>query len=179
MSMTRARSTKASARIAAKSNEDEKDLAEDEDEEVLDDENQGNEEEDDTGAEGDDESGAEDDDTAEDDDESAEDDEEEAPKSKGKAKASGEKARIAGILRHAEASGRGELAEYLAFETNMSIGAAAKILKAAPKSGAAKGSLKAAMQGKNPNIRPGAGAATDEDKAVAALGWAVKHLNGA
>lgn len=177
MSMTRTRSTKASARIAAKANEEDKEVAEDE--EVLDEEDQVNEDEDrdENGAEGDeDETGAEDE---EEDSAEEEEEEEEQPKSKGKAKASGERARIAGILRHSEAAGRGELAEYLAFETNMSVAAAVKILKAAPKAGAAKGSLKAAMAGKNPGVRAGGGAATEQEKAVAALSWAVKHLNGA
>lgn len=183
MALTRAKSTTASARIKAKATEDENDIAEDEDD--VDDDNQATEEEDqasndDTDAEDGDTSAEDDeDDTAEEDDESAEDDED-APKSKGKAKASGEKARISGILRHAEASGRGELAEYLAFETNMSIGAAAKILKAAPKAGAAKGKLGAALAGKNPNVRPGSASAGSEDeKAVASLAWAAKHLQGA
>ncbi len=191
MSMTRARSTKASARIAAKANEEDKDLAEDEDENAVDEDEQANDEQDsaddeETGAEGDDDETAEgeEDETAEDDEESAEDEEE--PKSKGKAKskakASGEKARIAGILRHAEASGRGQLAEYLAFDTSMSVAAAAKILKASPKAGgAAKGGLAKAMSGKNPNVRAGSAAAggSDDDKAIAQLAWAAKHLQGA
>jgi hypothetical protein len=191
MALTRAKSTKTSARIAAKANEEDKDLAEDEDDEFPaaeddQDTDQAEGEDDDTEAEGeDDETGAEDDeeDTAEGEDEDADaEDEDEQPKSKSKAKAkaTGEKARIAGILRHAEASGRGDLAEYLAFETNMSIGGAAKILKAAPKAGASKGKLGAAMSGKNPNIRPGSASARSEDeKAVAALAWATKHLQGA
>ena len=199
MALTRAKSTKTSNRIKAKATEDDKDTADDEDDEfpaAEDDENKDSAEgedddtaegdEDDTGAEGDeDDTDAEDDeDSAEGDDEDPDAEDEDAPKSKGKAKskakATGEKARIAGILRHAEASGRGDLAEYLAFETNMSIGGAAKILKAAPKAGASKGKLGAAMSGKNPNIRPGSGSAKSEDeKAVAALAWAAKHLQGA
>ncbi len=179
MALTRARSTKASARIAAKANEEDKDVAEDEDEDLVDDEDQANDDEpadnEDTGAEDDDEeTGAED----EDEEDSA--DEEEQPKSQGKAKASGEKTRIAGILRHAAASGRGELAEYLAFETNMSVGAAAKILNAAPKAGASKGKLGAALSGKNPSIRSGSASTGSEDeKAIASLAWAAKHLQGA
>lgn len=176
MALTRAKSTKASARIAAKANDEDNEVSEDEDEEIVDDENQATDEEDQAS---DDDTDAEDDDTSAEDDEddTAEEDDEDAPKSKGKA--SGEKARIAGILRHAEASGRGELADYLAFETTMSVGAAAKILKAAPKAGASKGKLGAAMSGKNPNIRPGSASAAGEDeKAVASLAWAAKHLQG-
>jgi signal peptide peptidase SppA len=189
MALTRAKSTKASARIAAKANEEDKDLAEDEDEDLPaaeddQDTDQAEGEDDNTDAEGEDDdvdAEGDEEDAAEGDDEDPDaEDEEDAPKSKSKAKASGEKARISGILRHAEASGRGELAEYLAFDTNMSVSAAAKILKAAPKAGASKGKLGAAMAGKNPSIRPGSASAKSEDeKAVAALAWAAKHLQGA
>jgi signal peptide peptidase SppA len=43
------------------------------------------------------------------------------------------KARIKAITGHAEAEGRAELAQHLAFDTDMSVEAAASILKAAPK----------------------------------------------
>ncbi len=43
-----------------------------------------------------------------------------------------ERARVNGILSHAEAKGRGQLAQHLALETDMSVEAAAGILKASP-----------------------------------------------
>lgn len=47
--------------------------------------------------------------------------------------ASEERARVRGILQHAEAEGRTQLAEHLAYETSMSIDEAVTILAAAPK----------------------------------------------
>jgi hypothetical protein len=47
-----------------------------------------------------------------------------------------EQGRIAGIIGHAEASGREALAQHLAFTTTMTVEAAAAILAAAPKAGA-------------------------------------------
>ncbi len=48
-----------------------------------------------------------------------------------------ERARVQGIVGHAEAAGREELAQHLAFGTDLGVDAAAAILKASPKKAAA------------------------------------------
>lgn len=48
-----------------------------------------------------------------------------------------ERERVRGIMQHAEAAGRGTLAEHLAYDTDMSVDEAAKVLAAAPKETAA------------------------------------------
>lgn len=117
------RATATSLKIKAKAKAEEEDQeAEDEDEDTS-------AEDEDTSAEGDDEdTSAEDEDTEAEDEEDPEAEEEEKPQAKG------EKARIAAILGHAEAKGRRKLAEHIALGTNMSVKAAAAMLRAAPKS---------------------------------------------
>ena len=44
-----------------------------------------------------------------------------------------ERARVAGILQHAEAEGRGQMANHLAFNTSMSVEEAAALMASAPK----------------------------------------------
>ncbi len=64
-----------------------------------------------------------------------------------------ERARISSILTHAEASGRTALAQHLAFQSDMTVDAAAAILKASPEESAAGNQLAAAMaQVPNPAV---------------------------
>lgn len=71
-----------------------------------------------------------------------------------------ERDRIAGILTHAEASGRRALAEHLAFKTGATIADAAALLAAAPKETAAANPLAAAMANvPNPQVGAAADAA--------------------
>lgn len=67
-----------------------------------------------------------------------------------------ERTRVQGILAHAEAAGRASMASHLAFNTNMTVEDAGKMLAAAPKETAAsdsKSPLERAMQEKSPGIR--------------------------
>jgi signal peptide peptidase SppA len=77
------------------------------------------------------------------------------------------KARIKAITGHAEADGRADLASHLAFDTDMSVDAAAAILKAAPKQAKAQGSaLGSAMAGvKPPGVDADAAAGGDAPQA--------------
>jgi signal peptide peptidase SppA len=87
--------------------------------------------------------------------------------------AAAERARVQGIVSHAEAEGRTELAQHLAFGTDMSIEAAAAILKASPKAappkapkaapGAATSPFLAAME-TSPHPNVGANGGTGEDE---------------
>jgi len=124
------RATAASLKIKAKAKAEEEDQeAEDEEEDTS-----AQDEDENTSAEGEDEdtSAEEEDPEAEDEDVDAEDEEDEpAPASRAKAK--GEKARISAILGHPAAQGRRKLAEHIALGTNMSVKAAANMLRAAPK----------------------------------------------
>lgn len=73
-----------------------------------------------------------------------------------------ERTRIAGILNAPEAKGREGLARHLAFETDVEVDVAIKLLKAAPKAnGARTGRLDAAMRAIG-NANVGAGAPEPE-----------------
>ncbi len=160
--------------------EDEDLDAEDEDESTAEGEDEdqtAEDEEDDTTAEG------EDDVDAEDEDPEAED-EEPAPASKNRAKATAEKTRIAAILGHAQAKGRRKLAEHIALNTNLSVKAAANMLRASAKatpSTAAKGnSFDSRMRAQgNAKIGAAAGAAKrNPDSEAAAQTLAVAKMIG-
>ncbi len=87
-----------------------------------------------------------------------------------KAAAEAERARVAGIMTHAEAAGRGKLAEHLAFKTSMSVDEAAAMLAAAPKEAAAAAAptnLLAAAMAKVPNPKVGADVSEGEKAKVA------------
>ncbi|MQV12210.1 hypothetical protein GHL01_00425 [Sinorhizobium meliloti] len=169
-----------SLKIAAKAKAEEQDQEADDEDENLE-----AEDEDETLAEGDDEDqSAEDEDetTAEDEEDvDAEDedpeveDEEPAPASKTKAK--GEKARIGAILGHPAAKGRRKLAEHIALNTNLSVKAAASMLrasaKATPSSGTKGNGFDARMRAQgNAKIGTavgGAGKKTPEAEAAAGI----------
>lgn len=78
-----------------------------------------------------------------------------------------QKARISAILKSDEAQGRGDLANHLAFDTDLTVEAATAILKAAPKAEAPKAAanpLAAAMaKVPNPDVGSEAEAAADGD----------------
>lgn len=79
-----------------------------------------------------------------------------------------ERTRIAGIQGHAEAAGREDLAKHLAFNTDMTVDAAAAILAASPKAVAAPAktgdaAFKAAMAAENPDVGAGGEGGDDED----------------
>lgn len=149
--------------------EDERDenTAEDEDESAEDDDESAEDEEaDDEEPKGrkskrarksseDDETAEDDDESAEEDDESAEDDEE--PKGRRGRKASGERARIAAITRSALAAGREDLADFLAFDTDLTSRMALKILKHAPKAKSSRSLNDRMADIGNPDIRTASG----------------------
>lgn len=174
------RATAASLKIKAKARAEEEDQeAEDEDEDTS-----AEDQDEDTSAEGDEEdTSAEDEDPdAEDDEDPEAEDEEPAPASKAKAK--GEKARISAILNHPAAKGRRKLAEHIALDTNLSVKAAASMLRAAPKaqsSTSAKGNgFDARMRAQgNPRIGTavgGAGKKNPDAEAAAAVVATAKML---
>jgi ClpP class serine protease len=82
----------------------------------------------------------------------------------------GERTRIAAILNHAEASGREQLARALAFDTDMTPEAAARVLAIGPKAAAtAPNPLAGAMGGvPNPSLGPGGQAPGADDGKVLA-----------
>ena len=164
-------SPKAKAKTKSKADIDEE---VDEVEQIEDEENQLDAEEvdDETSAEDGDEedTSAEDDETDDekkvDDQKNAEDDEtedegdEKPPASKkSKSKATGERGRIAAILQSNAAQGRKDLAEHLAFNTDMSARDVVNALKAAPR-GSATGApdFRKALAGQNPGVGAGGGA---------------------
>jgi hypothetical protein len=86
--------------------------------------------------------------------------------------ATAERSRISAILGSEEAKGRSELAQHMAFETEMSADDAKKMLAKSPKEGAAAPAnpLAAAMaQVKNPTVGADANADQSEDAQAAAL----------
>ncbi len=99
--------------------------------------------------------------------------------------AAAERTRISGILGHAEAEGRGDLATHLAMSTDMTPEAAAGVLAASPKAAAPQATtapgadFSAAMENGNPNLSQTSGndndSAQDEEKAfLAATGYGSK-----
>lgn len=149
------RATAASLKIKAKAKAEEEDQEAEEDEEDT----SAEDEDENTSAEGDEE-----DTSAEDEDPEAEDEEDPEAEEEEKPQAKGEKARISAILNHPAAKGRRKLAEHIALGTNMSVKAAATMLRAAPKSQpstSAKGnSFDARMRAQgNPKIGAAAGGA--------------------
>lgn len=169
------RATAASLKIKAKAKAEEEDQeAEDEEEDTS-----AEDQDENTSAEGDEE-----DTSAEDDDPEAEDEEDTEAEEEEKPQAKGEKARIAAILGHAEAKGRRKLAEHIALGTNMSVKAAAAMLRAAPKSQpstSAKGNgFDARMRAQgNPKIGTaigGAGKKNPDAEAAAAVVATAKML---
>ena len=80
-----------------------------------------------------------------------------------------ERARVAGILQHAEAEGRGQMASHLAFNTSMSVEEAAALMASAPKEqkqeaavAPAAGPLAAAMAG-DTNVTVGVEGGKDKE----------------
>lgn len=82
-----------------------------------------------------------------------------------------ERARVAGILQHAEAEGRGQMANHLAFNTSMSVEEAAALMASAPKeqkqeaaaaAAPAAGPLAAAMAG-DTNVTVGVEGGKDKE----------------
>ena len=88
-----------------------------------------------------------------------------------KAGAAGERTRVAAILGHAEAEGRDTLARHLAFETDMGVEAAAKMLKASAKEAPAAAPVQSRMDRvPNPAVMPDASGGPDP-KADASAAW--------
>lgn len=81
----------------------------------------------------------------------------EKEKAAAKAAETATQARIAGILGHAEAKGREDLAKHLAFKTASSVDDAAALLTAAPK-GSAAGGLRSQLTNTNPKVGADGGA---------------------
>lgn len=74
--------------------------------------------------------------------------------------ATAERSRVKGILQHAEAAGRSEMAEHLAYETDMSVEQAAGLLAKAPKAESAALNVSTALdramaQEEQPNLTAG------------------------
>ncbi len=176
-----AKTTPTSAKVKAKNKADIDQDVEDE-EDLEDEENQTGAEGDDdteTGAEGDtdEDKSAEGDDTETDDEKKTEDEtgaegddmeEGDKPASK-KSKATGERGRIAAILQSNAAKGRTQLAEHLAFETDMSPKAAIAALKVAPRADASAGNdFRKAVASGNPTVGGGAAAKLTGDAAEVA-----------
>lgn len=93
--------------------------------------------------------------------------------------ATAERARIQGILTHAEAAERGEMATHLAFNSSMDIDAAVALLKASPKNAKAKeNAFASAMDNvQNPDIGADKGGNDDgEDAAFKALQSTAQQL---
>ncbi|WP_301361852.1 S49 family peptidase [Stutzerimonas nitrititolerans] len=93
------------------------------------------------------------------------------------AAASAERTRVQGILQHAEAEGRGQMAEHLAFSTDMSVEQAGALLAAAPKEQAANLDASTALDKlmaaeEQPNVNAAAGGDQKTNKAQAiASAW--------
>ncbi len=88
------------------------------------------------------------------------------------AAASAERTRVQGILQHAEAEGRGKMAEHLAFSTDMSVEQAGALLAAAPKEQAANLDASTALDKlmaaeEQPNVNAAAGGDQKTNKAQA------------
>jgi len=173
--------TSKSAKVKAKSKADIDQEVEDE-EEIEDEENQLDAEdgdEKDPSAEDDEdkESGAdesEDDDERVEDEKGAEDEEDETDEKPAQSKKSrralgGERGRIAAILQSNAAQGRKELAEHLAFETDLSARDAVNILKTAPRASASIApDFRKALAGGNPKVgAAGGGKPTGEAAEIA------------
>lgn len=82
-----------------------------------------------------------------------------------------ERDRVKAIVTHAEAQDRSEMAQHLAFETDMSVEQATALLAKSPKAAAAAGGLAAAMAGRTPAVTAdagnGDGSGTQEPTAIA------------
>jgi len=93
------------------------------------------------------------------------------------AAASAERTRVQGILQHAEAQGRGKMAEHLAFNTSMGVEEAGALLAAAPKEQAANLDASTALDKmmaaeEQPNLTAGAGDAKPNLAQAIAGSWA-------
>ncbi|KXO81142.1 S49 family peptidase [Stutzerimonas stutzeri] len=93
------------------------------------------------------------------------------------AAASAERTRVQGILQHAEAQGRGKMAEHLAFNTSMGVEEAGALLAAAPKEQAANLDASTALDKmmaaeEQPNLTAGAGDAKPNLARAIAGSWA-------
>jgi capsid assembly protease len=108
-------------------------------------------------------------------------DQQTAPAVDNNAGAGAERARIAAILNHPEASGRADLAQHLAFNTDMSPEHAAALLAKAPKAAAVapagSGFERQMAALGNPNVSAGAVSEASEETAAALVARMAKYGN--